>query len=115
MGIHVEHIQRQYSESEMLEFGKLQAGALQRIASLEDEKKGAMDHFKSEISAQHTIVQELAKRINMGYEIIPTPCDVIMNQPTKGMKSIVDKKTLAVIKVLPMTDQDRQGSFFEEE
>jgi hypothetical protein len=38
-----------------------------------------------------------------------------MNQPAKGMKQIVDKKTLNVLKTVPMTEADRQSSLFDVE
>lgn len=108
MATHIEHVQRTYAESEMLDFGKDQARLLSEISQLEDQKKQANDHFKSEMSARETLVAELSKKINLGYEIVPTPCDVILNSPTPGMKSYVCQKSMRTVKVVPMTDDDKQ-------
>lgn len=114
MAQHVEHVQRQFSEQEMLEFGKHQARLLAEIDALEQQKKDASDHFKAEITKLETQVGFFTSQINRGYEIIETPCDVIMDTPTKGMKSFVDKKTLNTVRVVPMDERDKQSGLFGE-
>lgn len=108
MPIHIEHVQRTFEEHELLDFGKNQSRALAEIEDLEQQKKEANDHFKSAISTQVTAISDLRDKINRGYEIIPTPCDIVLNTPTRGMKSFVCQKTLAVIRVSPMDDRDKQ-------
>src|ERR1035441_9798007 len=95
---HVEHVQRNFADSELLEMGKIAAQLHEQVRQLEDEKKQAMDHFKGEITTREAEISDLATKITRGYEITPTPCDVMFDQPTRGMKQYVCQKTMAVIK-----------------
>jgi ABC-type Na+ transport system ATPase subunit NatA len=108
MAVHIEHVQREYTENELLDFGKESARLIGEVAELEDQKKQATDHFKNEIGLRDVQVTEFSKKINMGYEIVPTPCDIVLNEPTPGMKSLICQKSLKVIKILPMSDDDKQ-------
>lgn len=104
---HIEHVQRSFADSEILDMGKDAAQLHEQIRQLEEEKKQANDHFKDEISRRETEISELSTRITHGYEIVPTPCDVFMNQPTRGMKQFICQKTMQVVKTCPMTDADQ--------
>jgi hypothetical protein len=112
--VHIEHVQRQYTDNELLEFGRQAAQFHENIRQLEDERKQASDHFKGQITEAETAISELSTRITRGYEIIPTPCDVVFDQPTKGLKQYVCRKTLNIIKTVPMVDADRPGPLFGE-
>jgi len=112
---YIEHVQRQFSDAEILEMGKLAAQMHEQIRSLEEQKKQAADHFKDEINQCETAISDLSTKITRGYEITPTPCDVVFDQPTKGMKQYICQRTLAVIKTVPMTEADRPGPLFSEE
>jgi hypothetical protein len=109
----IEHVQRTYTESEILQFGKQQSQLIAEIQRIEADKKQAIEHFKALVSKHEAEVNVLAESINRGYEIVPTPCDVVMNHPTRGMKTILNRATQEVIRTIPMTDADKQGSFFE--
>lgn len=109
----VEHIQRPYSEAELLEFGREQARLVAEIADLEAQKKQAADHFKAEIGAREKQLTEFAAMTNQGYALETIPCDVLLNTPEPGIKSYVSQSTLAVVKVVPMTDADRQLGLYE--
>lgn len=113
--VHIEHVQRAFSDTELLEFGRQAAQFHERIRQLEGEKKLANDHFKDEITQAETAISEMATRITRGYEITETPCDVVMNQPTKGMKQYVCRKSLSIVKTVPMTEADRPGPLFGED
>jgi hypothetical protein len=109
---HIEHVQRSYTETELLHFGKQQSQLIADIARIEDEKKQAADHFKAQISKHEAEINTLAESINRGYEVVPTPCDVVMDHPTRGLKTIYKRSTQEVIRTIPMTDTDKQGTFF---
>ena len=111
---HIEHIQRNFLDAEILAFGRQQAQLHEQVRQLEDEKKQASDHFKDEISQRETEISQLATKITLGYEIIPTPCDVFLNQPTRGMKQFISQKTMEVIKTIPMTDADQPPPLFQD-
>ena|ERR1700722_1781106 len=112
MAMIVEHVQRNFTDSEVLEFGKQAAQLHEQVRQLLDEKKTANDHFKDEITSRETEISGLSTKITLGYEIIPTPCDIVLNQPTKGMKQYVCQKTMEIIKTIPMTEADRQSGLF---
>lgn len=112
--VHIEQVRRDYTLDEIREKGQQIARLLQDQTRLESEKKLAADAFKNQIDSVEDSIRELGKEIRLGYETVPTPCDVVLNRPTPGMKQFVSQKTLAVIKTEPMTDAERQRSFFED-
>jgi hypothetical protein len=111
---HIEDVRRDYSEVEIREKGQAIAKFLQDQSRREAEKKLAADAFKGQIETVENTISELGKQIRLGYETVPTPCDVVLNRPTPGMKSFISQKTLEVVKTAPMTDTERQRSFFED-
>jgi hypothetical protein len=111
---HIEHVRRDYTYEEIRQKGTLIAKLLQDAERLEGEKKLAADSFKNQIEKVEEQISQLGKEIRLGYEEVPTPCDVVLNKPTPGMKSYVSQKTLEVVRTVPMTDQERQRSFFED-
>lgn len=111
---HIEEVRRDYTDGELREKGQLIARLLQDLARQEAEKKLAADSFKGLIEKTDNDITELGKQIRLGYETVPTPCDVVLNKPTPGMKSFVSQKTLQVVRTAPMTDAERQRSFFED-
>ena len=111
---HIEHVRRDFTREEILEKGQAIAKLLQDASRLEAEKKMAVDSFKGQIEKVENDISELGKEIRVGYETVPTPCDVVLNKPTPGMKSYVSQKTLQIVKTVPMTDEERQRSFFED-
>lgn len=111
---HIEHVRRDFTREEILEKGQAIAKLLQDASRLEAEKKMAVDSFKGQIEKVENYISELGKEIRVGYETVPTPCDVVLNKPTPGMKSYVSQKTLQIVKTVPMTDEERQRSFFED-
>lgn len=113
MGQTIEHVQRTYIDAEILEFGKENATLIAEIEQIETDKKAATDHFKAQAVLRQEKVSDLAGKINRGYEVIPTPCEEIMNSPTNGMKTIVAINGGEIIRTIPMTDKDRQGVLFE--
>lgn len=111
---HIEEVKREFTDDELLEKGRHIARTRQDVERLEVEKKLAADSFKNQIEIRTKELDAFCKQIREGYETIPTPCDVVLNKPTPGMKSYVSQRTLVVVKTEPMTDAERQRSFFED-
>lgn len=109
----IEHVQRTYAESELLDFGKEAATLTAEIEQIEIDKKVATDHFRSQSTLRSEKISRLAANINRGYEIVPTPCEEIMNSPANGLKTIVAINGGEIIRTIPMSDKDRQGVLFE--
>jgi len=111
---HIEEVKRQFTDEELLEKAKSIARVRADVERLEEEKKQASDSFKAQIEKREADIDLLCKNIREGYELVPTPCDVVLNRPTPGMKSLISQKTLEVVKTMPMTDTERQRSFFSD-
>lgn len=92
------------------------ARANQSMSELEAQRKQVAAAIKAQIEEQSATVQRLARFVNDGYEFKNVNCTVLLDYPQKGQKTIQRDDTFEVVRVIAMTDADRQQALkFEEE
>lgn len=107
--------ERPFSESELAGLGKEQARLLQDIGQLVVQEKVSTDGFKAAIGEKQKQVEEIAKRINSGFERQDVKCDVLLNTPARVQKTLVDISSGQIVRVEEMTEADQQSRLFEED
>ncbi len=105
---HTEYLKYDFTEQEKSQFGADLARASQSRDALEMKKKSVDAQLKSEIAAESETIAILSKHIVVGHEYREIECLCTMNQPEPGKKEVYRQDTGEYVKVLPMTDQDRQ-------
>jgi hypothetical protein len=103
-----EYCKYTFTDAEITDAAKELARAAQQRASLEQRKKEVDSQLKADIEAQNSIVGRLSSYINTGYEYRDIECRVELDTPEVGKKRIVRLDTEEEVKVVPMTDMDRQ-------
>jgi hypothetical protein len=103
-----EYCKYTFTDAEITDAAKELARAAQQRASLEQRKKEVDSQLKADIEAQNSIVGRLSSYINTGYEYRDIECRVELDTPEEGKKRIVRLDTEEEVKVVPMTDMDRQ-------
>jgi hypothetical protein len=76
-----------FTQDEILEKSKKMVDTISNIHGLNDELNSIKTNFKSKISAQQAIVDELAGDIRSGYTYNKVLCNVKMNDPLPGKKT----------------------------
>lgn len=76
-----------FTQDEILEKSKKMVDTISNIHGLNDELNSIKTNFKSKISAQQAIVDELAGDIRSGYTYNKVLCTVKMNDPLPGKKT----------------------------
>jgi hypothetical protein len=103
-----EYLKYTFTDAEITDAAKELARAAQQRTSLEQRKKEVDSQLKADIEAQNSIVGRLSSYINTGYEYRDIECRVELDTPEQGKKRIVRLDTEEEVKVVPMTDMDRQ-------
>ena len=107
---YTEYLKYEFSDAEITDAAKELARAAQQRASLEQRKKEVDSQLKADIEAQNSIVGRLSSYINTGYEYRDIECRIELDTPEPGKKRIVRVDNGEEVKVVPMTDADKQTS-----
>ena len=107
---YTEYLKYTFSDAEINDAAKDLARAAQQRSNLEQRKKEVDASLKADIEAQNSIVARLSSYINTGYEYRDIECRVELDTPEAGKKRIVRLDTEEEVKVVAMTDADRQLS-----
>jgi hypothetical protein len=107
---YTEYLKYEFSDAEITDAAKELARAAQQRASLEQRKKEVDSQLKADIEAQNSIVGRLSSYINTGYEYRDIDCRIELDMPEPGKKRIVRVDNGEEVKVVPMTDADKQTS-----
>jgi hypothetical protein len=107
---YTEYLKYEFSESEINDAAKDLARAAQTKAALEQRKKEIDAQMKADIEAQNSIVGRLAQLINVGHEYRDVECRIELDTPEPGRKRIIRLDTGEEVKVVAMTDTDKQLS-----
>lgn len=97
-----------FSKDEIFEKGKTMAHLSSELSDLEEEKKAVASDFKAKIEAKKASISLMGNHINNGYEYREVECEVTMNDPTPGMKTVVRKDTNEVVETIPMESYEMQ-------
>jgi hypothetical protein len=105
---YTEYLKYEFSDAEITDAAKELARAAQQRASLEQRKKEVDSQLKADIEAQNSIVGRLSSYINTGYEYRDIECRIELDTPEAGKKRVVRVDNGEEVKVVPMTDADKQ-------
>ncbi len=108
MSKHQEYVKVVFTDAEVADFARGLAQANRKRSSIEQQKKEVDTQLKAEIEAENTNIKRLSDHISNGHEYRNVECRVDLDVPEDGKKSIIRLDTGEVVKVLPMTDMDRQ-------
>lgn len=103
-----EWLKYEFSEDELKEFAKKLAYETRELMENEETKKSVMSDFKSKIESSKEKISKLSNLINNGYEYRNIDCEVQLNSPEDGQKTIIRKDTGEVVKSLSMTEEEKQ-------
>lgn len=82
------------------------AGKTKEVAALVKKKKSVTSQCTAEINAAESACNVLSNQVADGYEHREIECEVILNQPAQGKKTIIRKDSNALVGVEPMTTKD---------
>ena len=103
-----EYLKYKFSEKELREKSEKLAQDCREKRETEEAKKQITSDLKAKIDAFDASISQISNHINSGYEFRYIECDVHLNDPDPGFKSIVRKDTFEVVKVEPMTAAELQ-------
>lgn len=106
----IQYLKYEFSDSEIADRAKILAAATRKRAELEQRKKEIDSDLKGQIEAQNSIVGRVSDLIAAGFEYRDVECRVDFDSPEVNMKTVVRLDTGEEVKVLPMTDEDKQDS-----
>lgn len=122
-GKQTKYVRYDYSAVEKDKLSDLLANKVQELESIKMSKKSAMAQYKAQEDSMSQEINELATKVSNNYEYRDLPCEVIYNQPRRGVKTFIRSDT-GTIFTEDMNDSDyayvakqkepKQTSFFEE-
>lgn len=105
---HTEYLEYEFTDTEIAEMARQLARANRTKASLEQQKKEVDSQLKADIEVQNSAINKMSQGITVGREWRTIECLVILDTPEPGKKTIRRNDTGSDVKVIPMTDEDRQ-------
>lgn len=97
-----------FTEDELRDFSRTMAREAQDLATAEDQKKVAVAQFAESIARHRSILGQMARNINNGYEMRLTECLIEFDKPERSVATIVRKDTGEFVKTRKMDDSEIQ-------
>lgn len=104
-----EYLKYQFSEDELKDASKKLAYENQNFDELEDAKKALTSEFTSKINSSRASISKLSSNINNGYEYRYIECEITMDAPETGQKTITRTDTGEIVRIEEMSDREMQG------
>lgn len=104
--IETHHLRYDFTAEELRDFSRTMARESQDLDAAEAQKKVATAQFAEEIARHKSIVAQMARHINNGYEMRLLPCAVLLDTPVRSTAMVVRKDTGDIVKERPMNDQE---------
>lgn len=106
------HLKYTFTQDEIRRMSYDLARGNRDLRSINEQKKEVVADFASRIKAQEGAVDRLSEQIANGYEYRLVTCEVFMDSPTPGLKTIARTDT-GESWTEPMEPHERQGDLFE--
>lgn len=103
-----EYLKYQFSEEETRENAKRLARKNQEIAELELKKKQLAADLKAEMDTAAADAARLARWVNDEYDFRMVDCEIMLNSPREGQKTMFRLDTGEVVKTEKMTADEMQ-------
>lgn len=97
-----------FNDGELLQIGKELARKNNDSQALEEDKKRVTSDFKARIDKAQAEIGILSRQLSTGYDHRYLKCQVELNEPRVGQKSIRRMDTFEVVEVLDMTAEEMQ-------
>lgn len=111
-----ESIKYSFTADELLELGEVLARETAGVFDLEKKKAARAAEISAQLKQANRRCEDLAAKINNGYELREVECFALLEVPRPGMKRIIRADTNETVREEPMTMQEMQTSFgFKEE
>jgi hypothetical protein len=105
-----EYLKYQFSVEETRENAKRLARKNQELAELELKKKQLAADIKAEIDNANADAAKLARWVNDEYDFRMVDCEVMLDSPTAGLKTVYRLDTAEVVKQEKMSTEEMQQS-----
>ncbi len=103
-----EYLKYTFTEEETKSFARELARENTAAAEVEEQKKAVMASFTEKLTASKSKISMLSRYINNGYDYRTIDCEIIMDNPFAGFKTIVRLDTGEEVKTLPMMQSEMQ-------
>lgn len=103
-----EYLRCELTEAELAAMAHKMARETEAITAAQETLKEVKANISAQIAGYDKHVQELSRMINQGYEQRSVICEVLMDTPEPGQKTIVRTDNGKEVRVDPMTDFDLQ-------
>jgi hypothetical protein len=103
-----EYLKYQFSEEETRENGKKLARKNQELAELDLKKKQLSADIKAETDAANADSARLARWVNDEYDFRMIECEVTLDSPTAGQKTLVRLDTGEIVNTENMSADELQ-------
>lgn len=97
-----------FTEQEIHEQGLELARVNQQVETLREEKKAVVSNYKAKIDRAETDMNVLSSNINNGYEYRNIECQVHLNTPNTGLKTVLRTDTGEIVRKEAMTPEELQ-------
>lgn len=82
------------------------ANETKKVSSLTEEKKSVTSQWTAEINKAKAACNNLSFKVADGYEHRDVECEVILNQPVNGKKTIIRKDSNTMVGIEDMKKED---------
>ncbi len=116
MQITKEYLKHTFTDEESLGLSRRMAQEIQKLNQAQATKKEVVSDLAAQIAKHNSEIGRLSDLINNGYEYQYIDCDVLMNEPEQGKKTIRRRDNGEIVKVVEMETFERQESLpFDQE
>jgi hypothetical protein len=106
-----EALKYSFKPEELRELGEALARETGNAGTLEDQKKAATAELSAQIKQARRRCDDLAGKINNGYELREVECMSMLETPRPGMKRVIRLDTNETVRDERMTAAEMQVSF----
>jgi hypothetical protein len=103
-----EYLKYEFTDAEIADMARELARHNRRIASLEEDKKSVVAQFKADMDKVSADISRLSQFIVTGSEFRNVECTMVLDTPETGKKTVTRLDNNEVVRIVPMTDEDRQ-------
>jgi hypothetical protein len=105
----IEFLKCYFTPEEKADISERMARAMQQFADTEEEFVVVKKQFNEQLAGFSNEAKKLSRRYNFGYEHRSVVCDVLLDTPEPGKKTIMRQDIPGeLVRVMDMTDSDRQ-------
>lgn len=97
-----------FTRDELRELGERLARRAQSVYDLREQLAEHGAAIKAQIKSAEGDVALLARKINEGYELRPTECEIVYNLPKRGVKTLIRLDNGEAAGEMAMTPEEQQ-------